>query len=148
MKVFDCLKEDKLYATKEYDIHGAGHGGYFFDFSKVDRTQDSLNSGTLLFFNSSRVRAIFKDIHKHIANLKPMNTFWPLCMDQPFLSYHFIRNSMCELESLFPLICLKGGLPIDILPSHCIVHFIWPIGNALHKLERMRNHMITLGFKV
>ena len=137
MRLFDCLEEDKLYATKEYDVYGAGHGGYFFDFRKIDKKQDSLNSGTLLFYNSAAIRRIFKDIHTHIRNLVGKNTLWPLCMDQPFLSYHFIKNSMCNLDSLFPLICLKGERPAELLESHCIIHFVWPIGNALHKLQRM-----------
>jgi hypothetical protein len=144
--IFDCLKEDKVYAKQEYDLYGAGHGGYFFDFTKYKKNQPSLNSGVLLFRNSPAVRAVFHDINTHIANLKSYDTIWPGCMDQPFISYHFITNSMCDIISLTPLICLseKGPPPPRDMSQHVILHFVWPIGNALHKMDRMKKHLNLL----
>lgn len=146
MQIFDCLKEDKLYATKEYDLYGAGHGGFFFDFTTYDKKQPSLNSGVLLFRNSPAIRAIFHDINTHIENLKQYNTIWPNCMDQPFISYHFISNSMCDLISLTPLICLSEQTPPPPRDTsqHIIIHFVWPLGNALHKMDRMKKYMNVL----
>jgi hypothetical protein len=146
MKVFDYLVEDKLYATKEYDIYGAGHGAYFFDFNIFDKNLPSLNSGVLLFRNSPAIRAVFHDINTHIENLKKRSTIWPGCMDQPFISFHFIKNYMCNLVTLTPLICLSEHTmpPLRESSEHIIIQFVWPIGNALHKMDRMKRYLNTL----
>jgi len=103
MKLFNCLKEDKLYAKNEYDIHGSGHGGLFFNFNDWNPKQASLNSGVLLFKNSINMRKLFNTINNHIATLKTKNTIIPECMDQSFIAYHFIKNNMCNLDDISDL---------------------------------------------
>jgi hypothetical protein len=144
--IFDCLKEDKIYVKREFDIYGAGHGGYFFDFDKWPKDYPSLNSGTLLFMNSPAIRGVFHDIRTHIANLKNYSSIWPNCMDQSFIAYHFISRGMCDIESLNDLVCLTGEFlpkPRE-LSKDVILHFIWPLGNALHKMNRMKLYMNIL----
>jgi len=144
MKLFDSLEDDVLYAKSEYDIYGAGHGGLFFDFTKYDKTIQSLNSGVLLFKNSSSIKAIFHTINTHIANLKQTNTVWPACMDQPFISFHFIKNSMCNLEAISDYICLAEKAAPPLTSPVIIGHFTWPIGNPWHKMGRMKAHLQEL----
>lgn len=147
MTVFDSLKEDKLYAKREYDINGSGHGGLFFDFTQFPRDTPSLNSGTLLFKNSSAIRAIFHDINIHIKNLKEKTSLLPMCMDQPFIAYHFIKNRMCDIETISNRVFLSGDVNLDPAPppplsnDTIFCHFIWPIGNPWHKMNRMKKHL-------
>jgi hypothetical protein len=144
--IFDCLKYDKLYVKREFDIHGVGHGGYFFDFDKWPKNHPSLNSGTLLFRNSPAIRATFHEIRTHIANLKKYNSIWPNCMDQSFIAYHFISRGLCDTESLFDLICLTGEhspKPRE-LTKEVILNFIWPLGDAVHKMNRMKKYLNSL----
>jgi len=152
MRLFDSLKEDKLYAKKEYDLNGAGHGGYFFDFTKFKKEQDSLNSGTLLFRNSPKIRAVFSDIINHIKILKQTSSIMPNCMDQSFIAFHFIRNSMFDIETISPHIQLSGdpGLNYNSSPPEplsedlILCHFIWPLGDCYHKMNRMKKHIRNL----
>jgi len=146
-KLFDCLKEDKLYAKKEYDINGTGHGALFFDFTKWNPTDKSLNSGVLLFKNSSNMRTLFNTVNTHIATLKEKDSLLPECMDQSFIAYNFIRTSMCNLEDISEYIYLaEKSLPDS--SNIIIVHFTAPIGNYMHKMERMKNYLNKISTKL
>lgn len=145
MTLFDCLKEDKLYARQEYDIAGTGHGALFFDFTQFPPTTPSLNTGTLLFRNSHTIRQIFHDIKEHMGALRQRNSLWPDCMDQSFIAYHFIKNGACDLVALGDLVCLAEHTFPPVKPSPIVIgHFIWPIGNPAHKLGRMKTHLAKL----
>jgi len=144
MKILDCLQEDVLYAKNEHTINGIGHGGLFFDFTKYDRNTPSLNSGVLLFKNSPLIKSVFDDINMHISNLKKVNTLWPGCMDQPFISFHFIKNSMCNLEAISEYVCIAEKAAPPLTVPIIIGHFTWPIGNPWHKMGRMKAHLQEL----
>ena len=148
MRVFDLLKEDKVYAVKEYDVYGPGHGAYFFDFSKIDKKTPSLNSGILLFRNSARVRSIFSCINEHIAALRKSGSLLPGCMDQPFIAYHLIHHGLSELESLTPLAFLAEHCSPPESEQIVLSHFVWPIGNVSHKYNRMKGHLKILLQKI
>ena len=145
MKLFDCLQKDTLYAKKEYDIAGTGHGALFFDFAEFPPETPSLNTGTLLFRNSPAIRMIFHDIECHMANLRKLHSLWPDCMDQSFIAYHFIKNKACDIQTLNEYICLAEHTFPPVHPSPVIIsHFIWPIGNPQHKMGRMKTHLNRL----
>jgi len=148
MKLFDCLKEDKLYAKNEYDIHGSGHGGLFFDFNDWNPKQSSFNSGVLLFKNSINMRKLFNTINNHIAILKTKDSLLPECMDQSFIAYHFIKNNMCNLEDISNYIYLAEKTLPPESSNVIITHFIWPIGNYANKLERMKNYFNKISNKL
>jgi hypothetical protein len=143
-RLFDLLVEDKVYAMKEYDIYGVGHGAYFFDFTTIDKTHPSLNSGTLLFKNSRKIRSVFATINKHISNLKESGSLLPGCMDQSFIAYNLIKYGLCDLDTITPYIYLSEKELPPIIGSIIISHFVWPIGNADHKFERISLHFKTL----
>ena len=144
MRVFDCLKEDKVYAVKEYDIYGPGHGAYFFDFSKIDKNTPSLNSGILLFQNSAKTRSLFATINEHIRRMRESDSLFPGCMDQPFIAYNLIQHNHCELESLSKLAFLAEHVSPPLNDTIVLSHFVWPIGNVWHKYNRMKEHFKAL----
>ena len=145
MKIFECLKEDKLYAVKENDINTSFNGAFFFDFNKFDINTPAFNAGVLLFKNSVNIRRVFCDINKHIENFKKVDSIQPPCLEQPFVVYHFIKNNLCDIEILSNYIYLASDTSPPTLESSIIVsHFLWPIGNYLHKLTRMKSHFSKL----
>lgn len=145
--LFEIPIEDKVYAIEEFDINGEGHGAWFFDFTKWSKTTPAINSGVLLFQNTRKIQQVFNDINTHISNLKKTNSVFPLCMDQSFIVYHLINNNMCDNEIMKKYIFLSGEFagPIPVSNSDIILsHFIWPIGNSHHKMNRMITHLRNL----
>ena len=66
-------------------------------------------------------------------------------MDQSFIAYHFIKNNLYDIESLSNYIYLASDTLPPIKDTSIIVsHFLWPIGNYLHKLSRMKSHFNKL----
>jgi hypothetical protein len=145
-KLFSLPIKEKVYAKKEYDISGEGHGGWFFDFSIFDEKKDAINSGVLLFPNCSKIRSVFNDIKIHINNTRKTSTLLPLCMDQPFIIYHLIKNDVYDNELISPYIYLAEFTQPPIVNTYdlLICHFVWPIGNVGHKMHRMIQHKNNL----
>jgi len=146
-KLFNLQIADKLYAKKEYDFDGEGHGGWFFDFNTFYRKTPALNSGVLLFKNCAIIRSIFNEINTHIANLKKTGSLFPLCMDQSFIVFHFFRNNACDIDLISKYIYLAEFTQPPLLtdPNDLLLcHFVWPIGNTEHKKHRMLEHLALL----
>lgn len=145
-KLFSLPIEEKVYAKKEYAIGGEGHGGWFFDFSRLDEKTDAINSGVLLFPNCTKIRSVFNDIRVHIDKLRKTNTLLPLCMDQPFIIYHLFKNDAYDNELISPYIYLAEFKQPPVLTDGglLICHFVWPIGNTGHKMNRMLQHKALL----
>ena len=145
MKIFDCLKEDKLYAVKENNINTIGNGAFFFDFNKFNLNTPAFNAGVLLFKNSQNIRRVFKDINNHIENFNKQDSLKPHCLEQPFVVYHFITNNLCDIEVLIDKVYLASNtFPPTKNTSIIVSHFLWPIGNYKNKLLRMKEHMLKL----
>ena len=143
-KIFSLPIEDKVYALKEGTIEHEYHGGWFFDFSTIDKNTSGLNSGILLFKNTETIRTIFSDIRTHISKMKSENAAMPSCQDQPFINYHCIKNGNHDTQLLdtYALIyCIDPPPPPSAPTSVVLCHFVWPIGNAMHKKNRMVQHM-------
>jgi len=144
MNVFEEPLEDKLYAMKEGTIEHEIHGGQWFDFSKADKNTVGLNSGILLFKATEAMKGIFAEIIAHVDELRAAGKPMPSCEDQAFINYHFIKagkynNSLMEKYGL--IYCIDPPPPPSAPTDVVICHFVWPIGNAKHKLGRMRPHM-------
>jgi lipopolysaccharide biosynthesis glycosyltransferase len=142
-RIFELPIEDKVYAIQEYDINGEGHGAWFFDFTRFDKATPAINSGVLLFQNTLKMRKIFNDINTHIANLKNSGSIIPNCMDQSFIVYHLFRNNACDSRLMKDYVYLSehNPPPTSESPSNLtMVHFVWPIGNTGHKLNRMKDY--------
>jgi tetratricopeptide (TPR) repeat protein len=143
-KIFATNIEDKIYALPEGTIEHEYHGGWFFDFETIDKNTVGMNSGILYFKNSEQSRTIFKDINEHTKKLRDANEKLPTTVDQPFLNYHTIKggNQDTNLMTQFALIyCIDPPPPPSAPTTVSLCHFVWPIGNANHKKDRMRKHM-------
>ena len=140
LRIFDIYIGEKLYAVQEYDLNGEGHGAWFFDFTTIDKNTPGINSGVLLFRNTPIISKIFNDIKRHISNLKKTQSLIPLCMDQPFIIYHFFKNNMYNSQLMRKYVFLSELNPPPNTTSYSEItfcHFVWPIGNTWHKKERM-----------
>jgi FkbM family methyltransferase len=147
MNVFEEPLEDKLYAMKEGTIEHEIHGGRWFDFSKVDKNTVGINSGILLFKATETMKGIFSEIIVHVDELRATGKPMPSCEDQAFINYHFIKadkydNKLMEKYGL--IYCIDPPPPPSAPTDVVICHFVWPIGNAKHKLGRMRPHLTHL----
>ena len=135
--------EERVYAMKEGTIEHEYHGAWFFDFSKMDKNISGMNSGILLFKPTREIHKIFSEIIQHIKDMKDNNKKLPACMDQPFLNYHIINNDKHNtvfLEKYGLIYCYDPPPPPSAATDVIICHFVWPIGNAGHKKERMLKH--------
>lgn len=142
--LFEIPLEDKIYAIKEGTIEHEYHGGWFFDFNKIDKNISGMNSGILLFNNTIKFRTIFNDIWTHISSLKEQKKPQPACLDQAFINYYCVRNldQNTDLMDTYGLIyCIDPPPPPSNQTDVILCHFVWPLGNALHKKNRMVNHM-------
>jgi SAM-dependent methyltransferase len=144
MNIFNERIEDKIYGMKEGTIEHEIHGGWWFDFSVVDKNTVAMNGGILLFKTTESTRQIFMDINAHIKDIKETGKPMPECADQPFVNYHFIKakkynNQLMENHGL--IYCIDPPPPPSSPTPIVLCHFVWPIGNAQHKLGRMRPHV-------
>jgi len=144
MNVFNEEIGDKLYGMKEGTIEHEIHGGWWFDFTTIDKDTVAMNGGILLFKASETIRSIFNDINVHIKEMQDAGKPMPQCADQPFVNYHFIKankydNKMLEKHGL--IYCIDPPPPPSAPTDVVLCHFVWPIGNAQHKMGRMMPHL-------
>ena len=139
--------EDKVYALSEGTIEHEYHGGWFFDFTTIDKNLPGMNGGILLFPNTPTIQTLMKACIKHIegdrATKKPM----PACLDQPYLNYYFVKAGRYDVSLMkkYALIyCMDPPPPPSEPTTIALCHFVWPVGNASHKLKRMKTHMTHL----
>jgi len=148
--IFTLPIDDLLYAIESGNISSHNFGGQFFNFGTIDQTLAGINSGTLLFFNSKNMKNLFGRIQNHITQFTAEGNPVPYCMDQPFINYHAIKDSLYNSKLLKPLVSLfEGNDTVDNYASSIICHFSFPIGNFEHKFRRMKRFLdITLTRKI
>ena len=139
-RIFEHTLENKVYALPEGTIEHEYHGGWFFDFTTIDKDTEGMNSGILLFKNTTEIRALFADIRAHIRE----STNMPACVDQPFINYHVIKRNLQDTTFLktYARIYSIDPPPPPSAPTDVILcHFAWPMGYTTHKRDRMLRHM-------
>jgi len=142
---FDLAVDDTVYVIPESNISNTNFGRQFFDFSKIAGDTPGINSGTLLFRNTPAVKAIFQKILDHISTYVASGQSIPLCMDQPFISYNMITESMYNNTALKPFVGLyEEPETVVNYDTSIICHFTFPIGNFGHKYYRMKNFFTNL----
>lgn len=133
--------EDKIYAVPEETISNESFGSLFFDFNTIDKNTHGLNSGILLFNNKPIFEKLFETIRNHVKQRRDENLPMPANHDQPFISYHCISKNLYSYDLMSVYAKLITYPPFVNEPSNVIMcHFIWPIGNAQHKKDRMLYH--------
>jgi hypothetical protein len=138
---------DKILALDEGTIEHEYHGGWFFDFKTIDKDTRGMNAGIMLFRNNDIICKMFHDAIEHITRMRAENAKMPECLDQPFVNYHVIKNGQQDTTSLakYALIyCIDPPPPPSEPTSVILCHFVWPIGNATHKRDRMIKHMNSI----
>jgi len=141
--IFNEEIEDKIHAVREGIIEHEYHGGQFFDFEKIDKNLPGFNSGVLLFKNTEIIRQLFQDTLTHMKSYVKVHGIDHKCMEQAFVNYQFIKNSRYNVELMdkYGLIyCIEPPPPPSTPTSVVLCHFVWPLGNASHKKERMVKH--------
>jgi lipopolysaccharide biosynthesis glycosyltransferase len=145
--VFNLCVEDRLYALSENTVQLETHGGWFFDFTTIDKKAPGFNSGVLLFNTSNKMREKFHEILQHIEQIKENGGRMPSCFDQPFLNYHFIRDGLHETAALTryaKLYYLTAALPPSAPTEIVVCHFAEPLGDPVNKRKRMEKHLTHL----
>jgi len=141
--VFELAVENKVYALDEGTIEHEFHGGQFFDFTKIDKNIQGINSGIILFMNTDKNKEIFNNIRNHLISYKAENKPWPMCIDQPFINYHFIKEGCVDykIRKYSEIYCIDPPPPPTTPTDVVLCHFVWPLGNAAHKMNRMVSHV-------
>jgi len=144
MNIFNMPMEDKVYAMSEGSIEHQIHGGWWFDFSKFDKDTVGINSGILLFKPTDEIKGMFRDAIEHVDRMREAGNQMPQCEDQAFINYHVIKTGKYDnkaIEKYSLIYCIEPPPPPSAPTDIVICHFVWPIGNAQHKLGRMRPHV-------
>jgi len=136
--IFNLPIQDLLYGIESGTISSQSFGGQFFDFKYISRETPGINSGTLLFLNSKTIQDLFTRIRSHVETFTNEGNHPPYCMDQPFINFHAIKDSLYNNSSLNPHISLyEGDDTVLNYETSSICHFSFPIGNFGHKYSRM-----------
>lgn len=132
------IDTEGLYGIPSGTLKSPHFGGQFFDFSKTDAATPGLNSGTLLFKNSTNIKHLFANILRHCSEHTSSGKPLPYALDQPFINYHAFRAGLCNTSVLKPYVSLyEDTLIVDNADTAIICHFSYPIGNFGHKYARM-----------
>uniref|UniRef100_A0A6C0AN90 Nucleotide-diphospho-sugar transferase domain-containing protein n=1 Tax=viral metagenome TaxID=1070528 RepID=A0A6C0AN90_9ZZZZ len=143
--VFTLPIEDLLHGIQSGNIWSQSFGAQFFNFAEIDQSLPGINSGTLLFLNSENMKNLFGRIRNHVEIFTNEGKEIPYCMDQPFINYHAIKDSLYNNTLLNPLVSLfEGNDAVDNYATSVICHFSFPIGNFGHKFHRMREFLLKI----
>lgn len=143
--LFSLATEDKLYGIEQGTIASMNFGRQFFKNSGVDFNISGLNSGTLLFRNCLAIRDLFSRIRGHINAFTDTGEQPPYTLDQPFINYHAIRDSVYDNKVINPYVSLyENSDVVSNYATSMICHFSYPIGNFAHKYNRMKAFFLKL----
>jgi hypothetical protein len=143
--------EEKLYGVKEGTIGHHWWGAELFDFTKIDspfkdiQTLPAMNSGTLLFPPTNKIKMAFVNIYNDIKEKTEKNIRLPECLDQAYINYYFIKDNIYNNTYLtqYTKFYSKDANISEIVSNNVLCHFTWPIGNALNKLKRMTEFLLN-----
>jgi len=125
-----------LYGLESGTIGSPSFGGSrFFDFNVIDHRTTGINTGTLMFWNCQVIRDLFGRILAHVNDFVEQP---PVCMDQPFINYHVIKDGLYDNQWFAPHVSLyEDEDAVMNYETSAICHFSFPIGNWSHKFGRM-----------
>jgi hypothetical protein len=138
--------EEKVYGVKEGTIGHEWWGAELFDFSKTDdafKSLSAINGGTLLFPPTDKIKSIFTNICNDIKERTSKNIALPVCSDQSYINYFFIKDNMYNNTYLteYTKFYSKDADIFELVSNNVVSHFTWPIGNANHKMQRMTPYL-------
>ena len=127
------LKDDTVYAMKEGTLNDRWFCQGFFDFTSVDGSISSVNSGIYLFKPSSSLKTLFTAMYADFKSNRVSGAF----NEQAYFAYHLFINKCYDNEFLTPLI--GYGFKSEDNSRKPLYHFIGPYvgGGAEKRLEMM-----------
>ena len=142
--ILDFQLENKLYALKEYG-HRNFHCQLFTDeeYELLDKNS-AFSSGILLFNNHKVIKDLFSQILLHIHNHITSDLPIPICLDQPFIVYHAVKNNLYNNQKLINMVINNP----NNFNNETISHFPGGPGHYESKLVKMTNYMRDIMFKL
>jgi hypothetical protein len=139
--ILDFQLENKLYALQEGNTNHNFWGSQFFD---KNPNYSAFTSGILLFNNNIIIKELFSKILLHINNHINNNLPIPVCLDQPFIVYHAVKNNLYDNKKLINLVTNN---PANF-NGEIISHFPGGPGYYQDKMMKMSNYMKDIMFKL
>ena len=140
-KILDFQLENKLYALKEGNTNHVFWGNQFFDNNPHCA---AFTSGILLFNNHKVIKDLFSQIllhiHNHITSMLPI----PICLDQPFIVYHAVKNNLYDNKKLINIVINNP----NNFNNETISHFPGGPGYYESKIIKMTNFMNNVMFNL
>ena len=137
------IPDEKLYGLEHGVLSHPGNGGTLF--TEHMGNTPAINTGVLLFKNTSKIRQTMNDCTIFMTNLKKSGQEMPMCLEQSFINYFFYKEKLLDTKYLqnYVILC---GIEFDpqISNNYMIYHFFAPIGDSNNKLERMKNYLLFL----
>ena len=134
------ISAHKLYALEENVISDINHGSQFFRTSNINKDVTAFSAGILYFHNSPAMKALFRDINKHMAEYiektKISKIYKLVCHEQPFVIYNAIIQNKYDNQFLKNYV---ENNPSTVDLSKIIYHFPGHTGNYENKYEKMTN---------
>lgn len=134
--IFKHYLKDKLYVVKEGLIESQYWGGKLFDFENINPKTPGFSSGIMLFNNCYTIKKLFNVIHEHIFEYHKKHNLIGY-VDQQFINYHFILQSLHDTQLLSPLCTNSPGT----ICNYYICHFAGSHGSVINKYNYMKSYM-------
>ena len=139
--ILDFQLENKLYALQEGNTNHEYWGSQFFD---KNPNCSAFTSGILLFNNNTIIKDLFSQILLHIHNHITSNSPIPICLDQPFIVYHAVKNNLYDNQKLINIVINNP----NNFNNETISHFPGGQGNYESKIVKMTNYMNNVMFNL
>ena len=93
-EIWNTCKEEKCYVMHE-KYNRKAHFYLFNDeeYSKINKSL-SFTSAVILFKNCNKIKDCFTKIYEHTELYLKQKKPIPMCIDQPFIVYHLIKNNL------------------------------------------------------
>ena len=139
--ILDFQLENKLYALQEGNTNHQYWGSQFFD---KNTNCSAFTTGILLFNNNTIIKDLFSQILLHINNHITSNSPIPICLDQPFIVYHAIKNNLYNNQKLINIVINNP----NNFNNETISHFPGVPGDYESKIVKMTNYMNSVMFNI
>jgi lipopolysaccharide biosynthesis glycosyltransferase len=137
--ILDFKLSNKLYTLQEGNTNHQFYGGQFFD---KNPNCSAFTSGILLFNNNIIIKDLFSQILLHIHNHINSDLPIPVCLDQPFIVYHAVKNNLYNNQKLIGIVINNP----NNFKNETISHFPGGPGNYESKIVKMTNYMRNIMF--
>ena len=141
-KILEFPLESKIYTLYEH-CHRIFNCELFNDeeYKLLDKSS-VFSSGILLFNNNSIMKELFSQILLHIGIHITNNLPVPVCLDQPFIVYHAVKNNLYDNKKLVNLAINNP----NNFNGETISHFPGGPGHYESKIVKMSNFMREIMF--